>query len=310
MDLQESPVTCCSYISDCPGDLIVSLYSSGSRGKKSGGWSSREWPVSGGQEWGKQATSHHELLVTGHLDGSVRFWDTTHTNMHHLTRLRYVRGKLMGQFSFNKDSHSYWSIVKTDSCLVISGLRSCLRRTRHQAQVTCWTMIHMLSPTLPSGWSMHSCYFILPSDLIGWIYRILDSYLNLPLIGYYLFVVLTPRCWQWQARLTKLSFTHLARRMALVKLPALRFPSSMKCPLTRMRTLPILTFLSGHLWGKVYCGATEISIWPYILWTLFSRKLFSLPITEKSDNLYILASPLRALLTMILEKGLHLRNTQ
>ena len=118
-------------------------------------------------------------------------------------------------------------------------------------------MIHMLSPTLPSGWSMHSCYFILPSDLIGWIYRILDSYLNLPLIGYYLFVVLTPRCWQWQARLTKLSFTHLARRMALVKLPALRFPSSMKCPLTRMRTLPILTFLSGHLWGKVYCGATE-----------------------------------------------------
>ena len=34
----------------------------GSRVKKSSGWSSREWPVSGGQEWGKQATSHHELL--------------------------------------------------------------------------------------------------------------------------------------------------------------------------------------------------------------------------------------------------------
>jgi len=88
MDLQESAVTCCCYLSDCPGELILSLYSMGSRVKKSSGWSSREWPVSGGQEWGKQATSHHELLVTGHADGSVRFWDVTNTTMQHLYRLR------------------------------------------------------------------------------------------------------------------------------------------------------------------------------------------------------------------------------
>merc|ERR1719450_1537549 len=69
--------------------MIVSLYNMGTRVKKSQErWSAREWPVSGGADWTKQATSHHELLVTGHCDGSVRFWDVTGTNMKHLYRLR------------------------------------------------------------------------------------------------------------------------------------------------------------------------------------------------------------------------------
>ena len=88
MDLQESAVTSCNYMSDVPGDLVQSLVSLASRGGRSSGWSTRDWPVSGGEEWGRPASSHTELLVTGHADGSLRFWDCTNTNMKHIYRLR------------------------------------------------------------------------------------------------------------------------------------------------------------------------------------------------------------------------------
>ena len=34
MDLNDSPVTCCEYVVDCPGDLIPNLYVVGSRATK------------------------------------------------------------------------------------------------------------------------------------------------------------------------------------------------------------------------------------------------------------------------------------
>uniref|UniRef100_H9GI13 Syntaxin-binding protein 5-like n=1 Tax=Anolis carolinensis TaxID=28377 RepID=H9GI13_ANOCA len=47
MDIHESPVTCTQYFADCPPDLIPVLYSVGAKHKKQG-YSSKEWPVSGG----------------------------------------------------------------------------------------------------------------------------------------------------------------------------------------------------------------------------------------------------------------------
>ena len=90
MDLQESAVTTCSYMSDVPADLLGCLTTLGSRGGKSAGWSGRDWPVSGGEDWGSGPASppRHELLVTGHADGSLRFWDSTNTTMKHIYRLR------------------------------------------------------------------------------------------------------------------------------------------------------------------------------------------------------------------------------
>ena len=66
MDLHESPVTCCSYIADCPADLIPALYPIGMRSKKAAGagFSEKEWPVSGG-EWGSTSCSYSELIITG-----------------------------------------------------------------------------------------------------------------------------------------------------------------------------------------------------------------------------------------------------
>ncbi len=93
MDLNDSPVTCCEYVVDCPGDLIPNLYVVGSRAKNAAdgggrGFSQKEWPVSGGVE--SQADdagcSYQELVVTGHADGSVRFWDASGTAMQSLYR--------------------------------------------------------------------------------------------------------------------------------------------------------------------------------------------------------------------------------
>jgi len=50
MNLNESPVTCCKYYADCPGELIPALYMVGLRAKKEGSkeLSSAEWPICGG----------------------------------------------------------------------------------------------------------------------------------------------------------------------------------------------------------------------------------------------------------------------
>lgn len=66
MDIHESHVTCCSYIADCPADLIPALYPIGMRNKKSAGaaFSEKDWPISGG-EWGSTSCSYSELIITG-----------------------------------------------------------------------------------------------------------------------------------------------------------------------------------------------------------------------------------------------------
>ncbi len=85
MDIHESAVTCCLYVADCPGDLIPALYSVGAQGHV--GFSKREWPISGG-EWGSMAPSYAELIITGHADGTVKFWDSSSLTLQVLYRLK------------------------------------------------------------------------------------------------------------------------------------------------------------------------------------------------------------------------------
>lgn len=126
MDFQESAVTCCEYVVDCPPDIILSLFAVGSKGKKSSGWSSREWPVSGGVS-GKESSGPHELLVTGHADGSVRFWDTTGTAMQQLHRLRtqklFEKNKAGGSDALEEDPYAITQITLSKDCrtLAVAG---------------------------------------------------------------------------------------------------------------------------------------------------------------------------------------------
>uniref|UniRef100_UPI00358E3052 syntaxin-binding protein 5-like isoform X2 n=1 Tax=Myxine glutinosa TaxID=7769 RepID=UPI00358E3052 len=86
MDIHESPVTCCEYFADCPMDVIPALYSVGAKQKRQG-YSKKEWPINGGS-WELGTQSFPEIIITGHADGSVKFWDASAISLQHLYRLK------------------------------------------------------------------------------------------------------------------------------------------------------------------------------------------------------------------------------
>ncbi|TMS21749.1 Syntaxin-binding protein 5 [Larimichthys crocea] len=89
LTIHESPVTCCEYFADCPAELIPALYSVGSRQKRQG-YSKKEWPVSGGN-WGQGTQSYPEIIVTGHADGTIKFWDASALMLQVLYKLKTAK---------------------------------------------------------------------------------------------------------------------------------------------------------------------------------------------------------------------------
>ncbi|XP_041115368.1 syntaxin-binding protein 5-like isoform X12 [Polyodon spathula] len=86
MDIHESPVTCTAYFADCPPELIPALYSVGAKHKKQG-YSNKEWPVSGGT-WTLGTQTYPEIIITGHADGSIKFWDGSAITLEMLYKLK------------------------------------------------------------------------------------------------------------------------------------------------------------------------------------------------------------------------------
>nr|CAH8871152.1 unnamed protein product [Trichobilharzia regenti] len=109
MDLHSSAVTSCLYLVDCPGDLIPAFYSVGNRRHRTQSgtsaepdvFSNREWPITGG-EWGLSYQPFPELIITGHADGSVRFWDASEVTLTPLYKFR--TSKLFGNSSFSANN--------------------------------------------------------------------------------------------------------------------------------------------------------------------------------------------------------------
>ncbi|GMR53913.1 hypothetical protein PMAYCL1PPCAC_24108, partial [Pristionchus mayeri] len=86
LDIHESPVTTVVYYSDCPSDLMGALTLVGCKQRKKG-LSERKWPINGGI--GRDcATGHQELVLTGHKDGSIRFWAASGEDLQILYRLK------------------------------------------------------------------------------------------------------------------------------------------------------------------------------------------------------------------------------
>ncbi|KAF5272987.1 hypothetical protein FQA39_LY07636 [Lamprigera yunnana] len=91
MDIHESPVSCCTYLSDCPADLIPALYPVGrTSASKRVGFSEKEWPISGGT-WSAQSCSYSEIIMTGHADGSIKFWDASAGTLQVLYKLKTAK---------------------------------------------------------------------------------------------------------------------------------------------------------------------------------------------------------------------------
>ncbi|XP_031436699.1 syntaxin-binding protein 5-like [Clupea harengus] len=86
MDVHESPVTSTAYFADCPPDVIPALYSIGAKHKKTG-YSHKEWPLSGGT-WTVGSQSYPEIIITGHADGTIKFWDATAMTLQMLYKLK------------------------------------------------------------------------------------------------------------------------------------------------------------------------------------------------------------------------------
>uniref|UniRef100_A0A8C0CQV4 Syntaxin binding protein 5 like n=1 Tax=Balaenoptera musculus TaxID=9771 RepID=A0A8C0CQV4_BALMU len=86
VDIHESPVTCTAYFADCPPDLILVLYSIGVKHKKQG-YSNKEWPISGGV-WNLGTQTYPEIIITGHADGSIKFWDASAITLQMLYKLK------------------------------------------------------------------------------------------------------------------------------------------------------------------------------------------------------------------------------
>ncbi|XP_036405199.1 syntaxin-binding protein 5a isoform X9 [Megalops cyprinoides] len=109
LTIHESPVTCCEYFADCPVDLIPALYSVGSRQKRQG-YSKKEWPISGGN-WGLGTQSYPEIIITGHADGSVKFWDASAIMLQVLYKLKTAK---VFEKARNKEDKPNTDIVDED----------------------------------------------------------------------------------------------------------------------------------------------------------------------------------------------------
>ncbi|XP_024075627.1 syntaxin-binding protein 5 isoform X1 [Terrapene carolina triunguis] len=109
LNIHESPVTCCEYFADCPVDLIPALYSVGARQKRQG-YSKKEWPIGGGN-WGLVTQSYPEIIITGHADGSIKFWDASAITLQVLYKLKTAK---VFEKSRNKDDKPNTDIVDED----------------------------------------------------------------------------------------------------------------------------------------------------------------------------------------------------
>ncbi|XP_072545422.1 syntaxin-binding protein 5 isoform X5 [Salminus brasiliensis] len=109
LTIHESPVTCCEYFVDCPAELIPALYSVGSRQKRQG-YSKKEWPINGGN-WGQGTQSYPEIIITGHADGSVKFWDASALMLQVLYKLKTVK---VFEKARNKEEKPSTDIVEED----------------------------------------------------------------------------------------------------------------------------------------------------------------------------------------------------
>lgn len=84
--LHSSTVTYAHYYSDIPHDVYNKIDAAGAK-QSEGKYSSREWPIKGGIVTKKPFNCTNDFLITGHEDGSVRFWAAGDVDLRHIYTL-------------------------------------------------------------------------------------------------------------------------------------------------------------------------------------------------------------------------------
>ena len=83
--VHSSAIICTHYCNNVSNKLYNKLVSIGNSQNEE--YSEREWPITSSIPQNTDS-SHKDLLLTGHEDGSVRFWDVTNMSMQLLYRLK------------------------------------------------------------------------------------------------------------------------------------------------------------------------------------------------------------------------------
>lgn len=77
--LHSSPITCSYHSHDCPKSLFDEIEKAGTKQLETD-FSQESWPITGGKPL-IEGPETKDLLVTGHEDGSVNFWDVSQLEM-------------------------------------------------------------------------------------------------------------------------------------------------------------------------------------------------------------------------------------
>jgi len=86
-----SGITACQVYASVPGEIFHSIIAAGRR-QDEGKYSKNSWPIKGGvipgvassEESTSQERKTNDLLITGHEDGSICFWDVSSANLSHI----------------------------------------------------------------------------------------------------------------------------------------------------------------------------------------------------------------------------------
>jgi len=86
-NIHETPVTCVQFYPECPNKLLLALHSlKPTATPESNESSRRKWPINGGQDG--ETNQEPCLIITGHADGTLKFWDATSNMLIICTRTR------------------------------------------------------------------------------------------------------------------------------------------------------------------------------------------------------------------------------
>ncbi|XP_032178523.1 lethal(2) giant larvae protein homolog 1 isoform X3 [Mustela erminea] len=84
--LHSSAITCSAHVANVPAKLWARIVSAGEQQSPQPASSSSSWPITGGRNLA-QEPSQRGLLLTGHEDGTVRFWDASGVALRPLYKL-------------------------------------------------------------------------------------------------------------------------------------------------------------------------------------------------------------------------------
>lgn len=84
--LHSSPITCSQHYSNVSVNIYDRIVKAG-KNDCNLKYSTNEWPIKGGISKFLSSNNSYDLLITGHEDGTVRFWDASTTSLKHLYTL-------------------------------------------------------------------------------------------------------------------------------------------------------------------------------------------------------------------------------